>query len=96
MSKKYIAIKPLVVNGKKINPGKQIKGLNKRRLNVLINHGYINISYGELKYIAIKDLVVNGQLIKIGEEIQGLDKNRLDTLIKYRRAKAVEVDGMDL
>lgn len=43
MAKKYIAMKPIKVSGKLINPGKQIVGLEKRRIEALIRYGMVKV-----------------------------------------------------
>lgn len=43
VAKKYIAVRPLTVYGKDIKPGKQVVGLEKRKLNALVEHGSIKI-----------------------------------------------------
>lgn len=43
MATKYIALKPLIVNGKKIKPGKQVVGVKKRFIDILVERGKIEV-----------------------------------------------------
>lgn len=60
---KYIALKPLILNEKKIPPGKQVKGMSKRMLDV-------NIRLGRIEMVDDKEPPKKETEKEVGKEVE--------------------------
>lgn len=86
----YVSVKPLIIHGRTITPGKQIIGVKKHRLEQLVRCGKARILEDEpIYHVAVKEILVHGEVIWPGQVVKGLTQRKYKTLVKMRVIKEV-------